>query len=65
MIGNRRCIGGLVVLAAHRLIVDFILEQRFAEFVANPDHLTDGALQLQLAFNEGSAQLVQAWMGEL
>ncbi|MNI92024.1 hypothetical protein D3C73_1497680 [compost metagenome] len=65
MVGDRRLIGGLVVLTAHGLVVDIILKQRFTQFIANPNHLTDGALQLQLAFNEGSAQLVQAWMGEL
>ncbi|MNJ55965.1 hypothetical protein D3C77_514910 [compost metagenome] len=42
-----------------------MLEQGFAELIANPDHLADGALQLQLAFDKGGAQLVQARMGQL
>ncbi|MNP31247.1 hypothetical protein D3C76_1243610 [compost metagenome] len=53
------------MLGTHRLIVFFILEQGHAEFVADTDHLSDGAFQFQLAFNECRTQFIQARMGQL
>ena len=56
MVGNRRCVSGLVVERAHRTIAPIVIDQGVTQLVTHPDHLGDGAFQLQFALDEGFAQ---------
>ncbi len=65
VIGNGFGVGVFVVMRTHRLTLFVFVEQRIAQFIANPDDLADRALQFQLAFDERRTQRIQAWVGEL
>ncbi|MNF69568.1 hypothetical protein D3C84_514550 [compost metagenome] len=65
MVGDCLGVSFFVVDGAHRLTVVALIEQRLAPFIADADHVTDRAFQLQFAFDERCSERVQAGMGEL
>ncbi|MNN41712.1 hypothetical protein D3C81_1558460 [compost metagenome] len=65
MVGDRLGVHLFIVGATNRLIVVVFIQQRLAPFIADTDHVADGAFEFQFAFDKCSAKGVQAWMGKL
>ncbi|MNY10200.1 hypothetical protein D3C86_1431600 [compost metagenome] len=65
VVGNRLGVHLFVVGVTNRLIVVAFIQQRLAPFIADADHIADGAFKLKFAFDKCSTKGVQAWMGKL
>ncbi|MCY1235775.1 hypothetical protein D9M72_484040 [compost metagenome] len=65
VVGNRLGVHLFVVGVTNRLIVVAFIQQRLAPFIADADHIADGAFKLKFAFDKCSTKGVQTWMGKL
>ena len=65
MVGNGFGVGSFVMRDTLWRYFFLVLEQSFAELVADADDFPDIAFQFQLAFDEGDTQFVQARVGQL